>query len=514
MGAREAPGQKTSRVSYAAGALLLGLAVCQVIASVQVYFANADLYRGLQAMREAGFLVVPNERVMPTLREFAPVFFGGLFFTLTAGAGFSLLGLAAAWLWCTIFKRNRYLLLLLVVAWLGFLWLANRETFSPIAAAYVLLVPLVVFVAASRWMPQVAHLGSPWRRLALAIPVVLLALLWGANLDGEVFVSLRDNILLSNPIGIRLNDFYYRYTLYPAEAFKSLEQKLLRTCTVGNVKDKALARSLEQALLGLDYLPVGKLRSADIQVLQKGDDLVLCGKGITLQTPIAGFLSDPGKVLAEFSRRSDQYVFLRHFTYISLLGALPLALYLLLFSLFRLVCSPFLRSRHASVVASVLCFLAGLAILLPLFVARATKVDAASLGDALQSPRWQVRVAALKLLDRRHLEIARFPAYRRLLASGHIAERYWLVRALGDSKQPETFTELLSFLDDPHPNVVAMAFYALGRRGEPEAIAEINRRLETSDHWYCQWYGYKALRALGWKQTGSTRKLSFSPPAE
>jgi hypothetical protein len=380
-------------------------------------------------------------------------------------------------------------------------------------SVYVLFVPLVVFVAASRWMPQVAEPGPGRRSFAPVIPVFLLALLWSANLDGELFVSLRDSLLLSNPLGIRLNDFYYRYSLYPAEAFKSLDQKLLRTYSVENLKDKAFARSLEQTLTGLDYLPVDKARSVDIRVLQDGDDLLLCRRGISLRTPITRFLSDPGTFLSEFSQKTDQYVFLRHFTYISLLVALPITLYLLLFFLFRLACSPFLSSRHASVVASILCLLAGIAIILPLFVARTTKVDAASLADALQSPRWQVRVAALKLLDQRHMEITSFPAYRRLLASAQIAERYWLVRALGASRHPETYRELISFLDDPHPNVVAMAFYALGRRGEPGAIDEIRRRLETSNHWYCQWYGYRALRTLGWKQAVSTRELSFSPPA-
>jgi len=502
-----------SRFTYAARALLLGLAVCQVIATVQVYLGNADLYRSLQAMMEAGFLVVPNERVMPTLREFAPAFFGGLFFTFTLGAGLSLLGLAAAWLWCTMFRRSKSLLLLLVFLWLGFLWLPNREIFSPTVSAYGLVVPFVVFATFSRRQSDTADLGPRRRSFVPAIPMFVLALLWSANLDGEVFVSLRDSLLLSNPLGTRLNDFYYRYTRYPAEAFSSLDQKLLRTCSLENLKDKALARSLEQTLIGLDYLPVGDVRSADIQVIQEGDDLVLRRRGITLQIPIARFLADPGRVLSEFSQRTDQYAFFRHFTYISLLVALPIALYLLLFSLFRLVCSPILSARHASVVASVLCLLAGMAIILPVSVERATKVDVATLADALQSPRWQVRVAALKLLDERHLEIASFPAYRRLLGSAQIAERYWLVRALGASRQPETYRELISFFDDPHPNVVAMAFYALGRRNGPGAIDEIRRRLDASDQWHSQWYGYRALRNLGWKQAVSTRELSFAPPA-
>ena len=502
-----------SRLTYAARALLLGLAVCQVIATVQVYLANADLYRSLQAMREAGFLVVPNERVMPTLREFAPAFFGGFFFTFTVGAGLSVLGLAAAWLWRDLFRRSRYLLFLLVVLWLGSLWLPNREIFSPMVSAYGLVVPFVVFAAASRRMSDAADRGPRRRSFAPAIPIFLLALLWSANLDGEVFVSLRDSVLLSNPLGTRLNDFYYRYTRYPAEVFSSLDQKLLRTCSLENLKNEALARSLAQSLIALDYLPVGKVWSADVQVLQEGDDLVLRRRGITLQIPITRFLADPGRALAEFSQRTDQYAFFRHFTYLSLLVALPIALYLLLFSLFRLVCSPILSARHTSLVASVLCLLAGIAVILPLSVERATKVDAGRVADALQSPRRQVRVAALKLLDERHMEIASFPAYRKLLGSAQIAERYWLVRALGASGQPETYRELISFLDDPHPNVVAMAFYALGRRKEPGAIDEIRRRLDASDHWHSQWYGYRALRTLGWKQAVSTRELSFAPPA-
>jgi HEAT repeat protein len=101
------------------------------------------------------------------------------------------------------------------------------------------------------------------------------------------------------------------------------------------------------------------------------------------------------------------------------------------------------------------------------------------------------------------MDVSDFQAYQGMLASPHIPERYWLVRALGVSKQPEAYEDLLTFLDDPHPNVVCMAFYALGRRGDKRAVSEIIKRIETSDHWYNQWYAYKALRRLGWRQRKS-----------
>jgi HEAT repeat protein len=125
------------------------------------------------------------------------------------------------------------------------------------------------------------------------------------------------------------------------------------------------------------------------------------------------------------------------------------------------------------------------------------------LAQALESETWQERVAALRIIEQKQMEISDFPAYKALLSSPHIPERYWLARALGTSRRPETYTVLLRLLEDPHPNVVSMAFYALGRRGDRRAISEIVRRIEISRHWYNQWHAYKALRMLGWRQSRS-----------
>ena len=109
-------------------------------------------------------------------------------------------------------------------------------------------------------------------------------------------------------------------------------------------------------------------------------------------------------------------------------------------------------------------------------------------------------MGALKIIDKNNLEINQFISYPELLISTQIAERYWLVRTLGNSKSPATYNDLLLFLNDPHPNVRTMAIYAMGKRGGQDEIDDIMQVITTSDNWYTQWYAYKALRSLGWRQ--------------
>ena len=287
--------------------------------------------------------------------------------------------------------------------------------------------------------------------------------------------------------------------------FKSLDQKLLKTCTLQDLKERPLHVRLESELLDRDYLPVATADAVDLEVVQDNGvlDFNHGGKKI-LQIPLADFLSNPGSVLEEFSVKSDKYSFFRQFTFLSLVMGLPLALYLLLHALIRFLCSFFLDGKTGSLAATILCLIVGLSILIPFHHMRGTDIELKDVPQALASKSWQEQVAALKIVERKRLEISSFRPYQKLLESPHIAVRYWLVRALAVSRRPETYRDLLAFLDDPHPNVVSMTFYALGQRGDRQAINEILTRIKTSDHWYNQWYAYKALRALGWKQKKSS----------
>jgi hypothetical protein len=495
----------SDRLSYAVKALFLGLAIAQLLATLQVYLSNLNLYVTIVALKGSGYLVVPNEKIMPHLRDIGPAFSGGLFFTLTVGAGISLLSLVSAWIWERLFYRKRILLLPFVLLWAGFLAAANSQGLYTMVSSYFIIIPPVAFAATCRWMPPRPDRPVWLKRLAHAVPFSVLAVVWVAQMDSTLFLDLRDTLLLSNPLGMRVNGFYYDYTLYPAEAFKSLDQRLLRTCDLEDLAETPLGRSLEQALLGHDYLPVRGEGGADLKIRKVGDALAfLQGGDMVLRITASGFLADPAKTLLEFSVKTDRYGFFRRFTFLSLVIGLPITLYVLLYSLLRLALSFFLALGISGVTAAVLCSIIGLAPVVPISSLRGAKIDPSRLAEALQAPHWQERVAALKFVEAHGVDIGNFPAYRRLTGSPYVAERYWLAKALGVSRQPETYREIIRLLDDPHPNVVAMAFYALGQRGGPGVVDEIKRRLKISKHWYSQWYGYKALRTLGWKQAAST----------
>jgi hypothetical protein len=492
------------RLPYPTRALLLGLLCAQIIATVQVYLSNIDLHNTLQIIKEAGYLTVPNQRTMPSLLDFNPAFLGGIFFTISVGAGLSIVSMGAAWVWDRLFSRNKVLLLGFGLLWVGCLVAVNRRGFSPMVASYYLVIPPGVFCAALRWMPPRSRQRDWLYRWVHLVPIVLLVLLWRSHMDSRTFLDLRDYLLLSNPLGKRINGFYYDYTLYPAEVFKSPAQKMLKTCSLENMQQESTIVQMERELLKQDYLPVEKKGIVDLQIKRDGNILVLENRGrIILHTTLEDFFSAPKNVLKEFSAKSDNHVFFRQFTFFSLLLGFPTGLYIIFYGLSRFVSSFFLDTRASSVVASILCFFAGVIILTPLLYGRGIKLEMKQVAEALESPRWQERVAALRVADRKGMDFCDSHAYRTLLTSPHIAERYWLARALGASRQSDTYKDLVAFLDDPHPNVVSMAFYALGRRGDRRAVREILKRIQTSDDWYSQWYGYKALRALGWKQTKS-----------
>jgi hypothetical protein len=482
--------------------LLLGLFVAQVIATLQVYISNADLHRTLLMLKEAGYLIVPNQHILPRLLSFESALWGGLFFTFSIGVFLTFLSWSAVWAWNRLFSRNRLFLYFCLLAWLTSLVLVNGRGVCILVTLYFLFIPAIVFAAAAKLSPQ-GKSPPGYKSLLLLVPLLLLAVLWATQANSRFFLNLRDKLLLSNAVGTKISDFYYEYAYYPAEVFKSLDQKLLKSCSIGSIQRKPIEQALERTLIAYDYLPVdGTGHVADLVVREDNDRLLFQRDGTTIvQTNLQDFLASPGKLLEQFSQKTDTCSPFRSFTLFSLLVSLPLVLYGIGFGIFYLVVSFLFRPRISAWIASFLCLILGTALFF--HVRGGAKDSSLDLARALTSDHWETRVSALKLIEQNKLDVGDFEAYPRLMKSRHVAERYWLVRTLGSSRRTNTYRDLLSFLDDPNPGVVSMTFYALGQRKDSRAVPEILKRIETSSDWYNQWYAYRALRNLGWKQSRS-----------
>jgi hypothetical protein len=490
-----------NRCFYTAKILLPGLVTAQIIATIQVHLSNAEFFHTLVSIRNAGYLVIPNRQVMQGLLELGPAFYGGLFFTLSVGAGLSVLTLVAAWIWACLFSRRKIFLLLFLVPWTGLIVGINLKGFCPIITSYFLFIPPIVFVTALRCIP--VRLGKrKWlNKMALIIPIIVPAFLWIRQMDSGLFLNIRDHLLLSNRVGTTVNDFYYTYTLYPATVFKSLNQKILKTCSLEHITENNLADLLRKELINYDFLDVNANAAIDLMIVKQGNILVFKNKRkMILKTSIKDFLSGPGNTLREFSLRTDRHGFFRCFTLFSLLTGFPAVLFVACYTILAFILCAFLDYRRSSVISVCLCLIAGIVVCIFFQHSTGRKVGENNLSEALTSVHWQDKVAAVKNIQQKKMDIGRFGTYKDILTSPRIPVRYWLARALGTSRGPGTYKDLLILLDDPCPNVVCMAFHSLGQRGKKSIIKEIVKRIQTSDRWYEQWYAYKALRTLGWKQ--------------
>ncbi|MGD9183423.1 MAG: hypothetical protein PVG15_18205, partial [Desulfobacterales bacterium] len=409
---------KRLNILYPFSTVLLGMFVAQVLATVQVYLSNTDLLDSLTAIKDAGYLTVPNQYVMHGLKDFGPAFCGGLFFTFSIGAGISFCALVLAWVWDRLFSRDQYLLYFYLSLWLLCLIALNFHGFKFFVTLYFLMIPPAVFVTAARSLTYLNKNNRHRNEIIHIVPVVVLALFLFWQADGRMFSDFRDIFLLSNPVGSRINNFYYKYTLYPAEIFKSLDQKMLKTCRVEKTKKVASARAIEKILIHHDYIPIQSNIAVDLEVIQKGNDFVFKrGNESIYQITSKKFFANSDKAIALFAKKSDVHPIFRRITFLSLLVGLPIAVYVIGHGLISIVLGLFLNIKTSSIIASGIIFALCLILFLSFHLDRSFENSIKNLPDALNSGRWQKRVAALKVIDEKGLEISSFQAYPKLLAS-------------------------------------------------------------------------------------------------
>ena len=484
--------------------IVTGLLISQAIATAFVYRSDLHVLARVTAVQKAGYLAIPAGPVTATLKSFNAAFWGGLFFTLSVGVGLTLATWAAIYLWKRILLPRRSFLVSCALAWVGLLVAANWKGIALFPSLFFLLVPLGTAWTAVATMP----VSQENRTLQWIVPLatlILMTALWTTQLNRDLFVTIRDQILLSNPIGRSVNDFYYRYTLYAAEAFKSFQQKTLHTCQLEGLDAASAARQWEAFLARYDLLVLPQTRRPDLRMRFSGETLhMISGQDRSVTLPVRQFKSDPQRALQAFSKATDRYGPFRRITLIGLLIGFPTLLFVTVYAVLHWLAQKLFGVRRATIVSSGLCLAVGILLYLPMLKAGAINaITLEKIPAALTADDWTTRVAAIRYIETHRLEIADYPVYQRLLDSPLVVERYWLARAMAGSRSEQTYAQLLRLMQDTNPNVTCQAFYALGKRGQRAAIEPIKVRLAVSSNWYSQWYGYRALRRLGWHQSRS-----------
>jgi hypothetical protein len=378
----------------------------------------------------------------------------------------------------------------------------NSRGFDLWLSLYALIIPAPVFLITRRLLSASAQ-ALPKRFWAWrGLPLLLLALGWATQYDRGLFIDLRDHLLMSNAAGRTVSEFYYRNTLYAAEVFKPLDQRLIRTVAWPQIDPPSAV--VRRELIRHDYLPVALEGDADLSLRMQGDRLTFSRNGhILLETPINRFLADPAGVMANVSARADPWPVFRTFTFYGVLLAFPVALYCLLFAGLRGVFGLLGRDSRADLFSALACLLIGLGILAYFHSSRQPPPRSEEIGTAMASESWQTRVAALREIAHLGLDVGAYPEYAAILRSPHPQERYWLAQTLAIGANPAASAGLAVLLEDPSLNVRTQAVEAIARRRDRAAAPAILSRLKTSQDWYFQLYAYRALRALGWNQTAS-----------
>ncbi|MGE0083123.1 MAG: HEAT repeat domain-containing protein [Desulfococcaceae bacterium] len=479
-----------------------GLILSQIISVLQVYLSNIRYYRKLSLLHAAGYLTVPHLRVMESLKSFETAFMGGLFFSLTVGLCLTLLSFGAAWLWDRIFSRKKNALYPFVIFWIACLILANIQGFLPMVTLCFLLIPPAVFGLSLKCLPPQSNNPKPGRMLLFhVICLILLALMGVRQMNPDMFSLIRDKMLLSNSVGIGLNNAYYRYTLYAAQVFKNLYQDQLRTCRIsGEFPEKD---RVKQQLARYDWLSIEN-ELTDLEISANGKELIFRhGEKEILRSDSSDFFKNTGKILKTFSEKCDYYTFFRTFTFLSLLLVSGLSIWMILYLPIRILCGICLKKKFVSVSALIICFACGAVLIFFSQPEAIGRVERKELDQMLHSENLSEKIKALQYIRYKKMEIADFHVHNIMAASPHVPERYELVRTLSVSRSPDTWAVTLALTDDPQINVAYRAFHALGARRDSRAVEEILKKIPLSDEWYIQFYAYKALRNLGWRQTVS-----------
>jgi len=450
-------------------ALFLGFLTGWAMGAVRCRETMLALLEKNRLLTQAGHAALPGADFSSTLSSWGPAFAGGLFFALTLGIGGATL--------FYLFARFAGLLPRIPRRFL------QAGAFAPAAITFGmgqnhLALALLILALIGFWTAEEAEELTDFRTILFRSVAALLLLAsfapWVMG-GGDPFIRFRDRFLLSNAAGRTVTDFYYTYTLYPAETIKPLADKSQPVAALDNTIPADRAKKLAAEALALRVIAVpDRGHGADFTLVEREGQLLAERNEVSLPWP-TGKPKELMEAFAELSKKSDRTRPVRRTTFWTLALGVPLAIALLLFGATRWL-SELIGAGPKRVFLFHLVFLFLAALLLALsglsrsqaggYAPPERRLAARELGEALSSPD---------------------PAERFYAAADATAQAGMLT------------DELLARLDDPVLNVRYAAALTLGRAASPKVRARLLKVLENDPVWYVRERAYSALWMMGWR---------------
>jgi hypothetical protein len=420
---------------------LLSMGIMSIISFIFVYQANVKLQNDLIILKQAGHLVVPNNHILPTLKQFLPALCSSLFISLTAGIFLSLI-ICLFVLFFFSYRKDR------------------RKNFH--IYTYAILITLSAIILTGAFVA-----------------------------DRSIFHRIRDYALLPHPAGLFLNNFYYTYSPYAANAIAPSIEKQFKICWMApDIPDR---KHLIDIAAKYGWLAMRNKEQAAFTIeISKDHQFILKNKGksfITVKSD--NFLKDPDHFLKSYFQKSDYARYIRIMCLAGLVAGLPVCLFLLLFSAFVFFTKKFIPNTWAIFASCTVIYILIAGCLLFLYPLSEPGTEVSK--EMLNSENSRSRIEALRKLYRndRSLEIH----YNTQLGSTSIPERYWIAKNLSKANSPQSLQMLKKMLKDESVIVTTAAIKSLDTKCcDPDTIGILDELITNSPHWYVQIAAYNAVR--------------------
>ncbi|MCB9494597.1 MAG: hypothetical protein H6681_04030 [Desulfobacteraceae bacterium] len=460
-----------------------GLLTEHLIWTIIIFKSNLEIAQKSKAiLTHTDFFISPCCFAAKGLEYISTAIYSALFFTLTAGLFFIFAGIIAGFFYLKFKNIKSYLLFMYMIILIFTAFLLKNYSINLISSilCFVLTVKLKYKIYFSR---------------IYILPLIFMALIPFLYKGDSFFSDFRDRILLTNFIGKSINNFYYKFTLYPAEIIKTPLQSQLKVFEIkGFTRDEE--NKINSILKKYNYFELKNHQmQKDIKLFKQNKNIIILSAGKKYVFDYKVFLSDYEKIFISISNKKEKNI-LKKTTLAGFLFFLPFLIFYTLISFFNFLFGFVPATKFIDILASLAFIIVVYLLFFPL-----TKTyfnQDLTLEQNLSAKNKFTRIEALKYAYNNKLKIL-IP--EKCLNSSYDGERLWAVLNFNINNLDD-LEKIIKKTKDKNINVRCKAYQKLG------SVSPLNQRLyiKTSlflksdfkliKDWYVQWYAFNFCKKI------------------